>query len=299
VVISDGRLQKTHAKWRAMFLVAAALVGVMAALMLGGAALGKDAGEITVAEGQTVTKEVTTPIPGHEPTTPIPIGGSFFRNPSRCRGDVGVAYCDVITLNIQRPAHYASSDFFYIEVELTWPEANPAAPNNLNLYLHLADGTDFYALSSESNKQPERFRLYDPPANKYYLVVSNRSGVNVGYRLKVSFVKQEGFAFEEVEDSEGAGRSQADRDSPVDDPGFSDFPLAPGPEGTGSVGPRPVERPGPDGSLSRRPLVLLAAVSPPGPNSRLPLIISSAIALLAAAGLGIFFYLRGRLDSDF
>lgn len=276
-------------------MVAAALVGLIAAVIVAGAALGRDADDITVTGGQTVNKDYPA-IPSQEPPGVAPLFGNIGqRSPAFCR-DNG-QWCDVIDLIIQVPAHYTSSNFFRVDISLTWPD--PSGINNLNMYLHRTNGTQ--VLSSATATQPERITLQDPPDPKYWIVVNNAQGVNSGYRMSVTFVEQGRLdAPEEPDEFNFRTPSRSDSEQSFSDSGIFDLPSPPQPEGAiASAGPRPVDRPGPDGSPSRRTLVVLAAASPPAGNSRLPFIVSSSVAALAAAGLGVFLYMRGRHDADF
>lgn len=284
-------------KSRARRLVAAALVGLIAAVILAGAALGRDAEDITITEGQTINKDYPA-LPSQEPPAVALFFGNFGqRSPNFCR-DNG-QWCDVIDLNIQLPAHYTSADFFKVDITLSWP--NPSGVNDLNMYLHRANSSGTQVLSSAGANNPEKITLQDPPDPKYWIVVNNARGVNSGYRLSVSFVGQGRIDAPEEPDEFNFGspsRFESDDSLSADSEIFG-LPTAPQPAGANaSSGPRPIDRPGPDGSLSRKTLVVLAASSAPGGNSRLPFIVSTAVAALGATGLAVFLYLRGRHDAD-
>lgn len=275
-------------------MAAAAVISLSVALMLAGVALGRDSGEITATEGQTVEKDYG-PIPANEPPGGILFGNFGQRSPATCKDNS--PYCDVVTLNIQVPGHYTSSHFFKVDIVLTWPD--PSGANDLNMYLHRTNGTQ--VLASATATQPEKITLQDPSEPQYLIVVSNARGPNSGYRLSVTFVPQGSISAPEEPEEFGSG-SQSSRfdDDEESDTSFQDLPAVPQPEGAlASTGPRPVERPGEDGAIARRELLVLATSGPPGGNSRLPFIVSSVAAAVVVTGLGVFLYLRGKQDPDF
>lgn len=275
-------------------IIAAAAIGLIAASTLTGIALGEDVDDITVSEGQTVKKDYP-PLFGVQ--SPIAFGGPETRNPNNCRAST-THWCDTADLTIEVPSSYTSSDFFKVEIELSW--SPPPSGNNVDLFVYRKTGQQ--VLSSATGNNPEKVSLQDPPERNYFIVVANIQGTNSGYTLTVRFVPQGRIPPPEEPEEFGGPRSQPSRFDADEgsDASFSDLPPPPQPEGlVASVGPRPVERPGPDGATSRRGLVVLAASSPPGGTSRLPFIVSSVAAALVVAGLGVFLYLRGRQDPEF
>jgi hypothetical protein len=282
-------------KARARRAIIAALVGVLATAIFAGAALGEDVEDITISEGQTVKKDYPALVGPQPPVCFFGGGDPTCRNTTNCKANT-THWCDTSDLTIDVPASYTSSDFFKIDIQLSW--TSPPEGNDVDLFVYRTTGSQ--VLSSSTSNNPEKVSLQDPPERKYVILVANIDGTNSGYALTVSFVPQKIDAFEEAEEFSFGSPSRSESSDDSFDAGLFDLPPAPAPEGAiASSGPRPVERPGPDGSLTRRTFAVLAASSPPGQNSRLPFIASSIVAALVAAGLGVFLYLRGKGDSDF
>lgn len=282
-------------RFRARRLIAVGLIGLTATAVIGHVALGEDVEDITVSEGQSVKKDFPALV-GVQP--PFCVFGPDCRSAANCKTGT-THWCDTADLTIQVPSSYTASDFFKVDIELTW--ADTPGGNDVNLYVYRATGTQAQVLASATATKPERVTLQDPPESKYQIVVANIQGTNTGYSLTVTFVPQGRIDAPAEDDEFGFGSSSSARSSEEDfaDSAVFDLPPPPLPEGAvPSSGPRPVERPGPDGSLSRKSLVVLAAASPPGQNSRTPFIVSSVVAALAATALGVFLYLRGRHDTD-
>ncbi len=283
-------------KSRARRLFASILLGLIATAVIGGVALGEDVDDFTVSEGQTVKKDFP-PLVGVQ--SPIAFGDpATTRNANNCKASTQ-HWCDTSDLTIEVPSSYTSADFFKVDIALSWTP--PSTGNNVDLFVYRTTGSQ--VLSSATANNPERVSLQDPPERKYFIVVANISGTNSGYSLTVSFVPQGRIDAPEEPDEfnfRSPSRFESDDDSLSADSGIFDLPTAPQPEGAvASSGPRPVDRPGPDGSLSSKKLIVLAASSPPGQNSRTPFVVSTAVAALAATALGVFLYLRGRHDTDF
>jgi hypothetical protein len=107
-----------------------------------------------------------TPSPGPEP------------DPATCDT---APQCDTIPLTVEQPANYTVFDQFVLEVELSWPTS--AAPQDLNLYLWYDPQTGNAASVAATSNNPEKVRFSEPRSGKYFIVVANAGGANLGYTI--------------------------------------------------------------------------------------------------------------------
>lgn len=267
---------------------ALAWLAVIPLLIFAGAALGQDVEDITVTEGQTVTKNYSAILANEPPISPI--FGTTARVPDRCRSS---AYCDAIDLKIETPASYQGEDFFRIDITLSWQSP---APNDLNMYLHRPDGYRTHTSATANN--PEKISVPDPRRKEHVIIVSNFSGTNSGYVLSVAFVPLGRASFPEP-----TGEPPSSRRAGAGSSGsaFPDLPVVSQPDSglaAAGAGQRSVERPGEDGPASRNVLLTLPAARDVPRNSSLPFIVTSVLATFAAVGLGVSLYYRGRRESE-
>lgn len=131
--------------------------------------------------------------------------GSDTTTPEVCKT---AAYCDVIPLEVVRPASLGPDDEYFVQVFLDWEtESDPVLDtslNDLDLYLytdpptvdeavargHTPDDDADPWISSSGSSTPEETLYSFRPHGDYIIKIINWSGVNTGYTLKLTWVSE-------------------------------------------------------------------------------------------------------------
>ena len=123
------------------------------------------------------------------------VDGSF-QTPASC---ASYTWCDVIPITIPDPPGLSETDEYFVRVTVRWDTvmipANDLYPkratNDVDVYLYndpvdpeAGRNEDGIVYASATSNQPESFTMFRPKGD-FWLVVSNFSGVNTGYRVEV------------------------------------------------------------------------------------------------------------------
>jgi hypothetical protein len=179
-------------RWITRRRAAGALAG-LAFAVAGMAVFGAPAGlasaqpGITIASGQTVERDYPG-LNGSVPSAQADSSQTTGITPDDCRVQT---WCDVVPLTLQRPSHLDVNDEFFVRIILSYEQTKPdgsTPTNELDLYVWDDPQGAKPVTQSVSSTQPISATLFQPPKDKYQVVVVSSYGPSTGYHLKLSAV---------------------------------------------------------------------------------------------------------------
>lgn len=137
------------------------------------------------------------------------------RDPTNCSSN---PYCDTIPLELSVPNDIKNSDTedYFLRLSVEWD-----ASGGSNIHAYVYDSPyegDLPIASSATANNPEAINLYRPEKAAYFLVVTNVSGANTGYKVTAAItVEPFGGAPDFGGVNEGGGRPPTTTPPPSDD----------------------------------------------------------------------------------